>query len=137
MTRINLVPVTELMDQHLIAEYREITMVPAALKKTINSKQGLQRTNIPKYFTLNKGHVTFFYNKGAYLFKRYSQLVKEMKTRGFQPNKERIFPKKIFIENGLFHNWKPSQNDFKIIRKRIEEKIKQRPNWYRKNRIPI
>jgi len=137
MTRINLVPVTELMDQHLIAEYREITMIPAALKKTINSKQGLQRTNIPKAFTLNKGHITFFYNKGEYLFKRYSQLVKEMKTRVFQPNKERIFPKKIFIENGLFHNWRPSQNDFKLIRKRIEEKIKQRPNWYRKNRIPI
>ena len=137
MTRINLVPVKELMDQHLIAEYREITMVPAALQKTIKSKQGLQLTNIPKSFTLNKGHVTFFYNKGEYLFNRYSQLVKEMKNRGFQPNKERIFPKKIFIENGLFNNWIPSENDLKIIRKRIEEKIKQKPNWYRKNRIKI
>ena len=137
MTRINLVPVTELMDQHLIAEYREITMVSAVLQKTIKSKQGLQLTNIPKSFTLNKGHVTFFYNKGEYLFNRYSQLVKEMKNRGFQPNKERIFPKKIFIENGLFNNWIPSENDLKIIRKRIEEKIKQKPNWYRKNRIKI
>ena len=39
MTRINIVPVDELMDQHLIAEYREITMVPAALNRTLKSKK--------------------------------------------------------------------------------------------------
>ena len=64
MTRINIIPVQELFDQHLIAEYREITMVPAALNRTINSKAGLKVSKINKPFTLNKGHVYFFYNKG-------------------------------------------------------------------------
>ena len=131
MTRINLISPKELTDQHLIAEYREITMVPAALKRTINSKAGLQLNQIPKEFTLNKGHVKFFYNKGLYLQKRYNQLIKEMKKRGFNPNPNRKFPKEIFLPN-LYNDWNPSLKDKKIIIKRIDEKIKMKPNWYKK-----
>ena len=133
MTRINIINVSELTDQHLIAEYREITMVPAALNRTINSRNGLDVNNIPKEFTLNKGHVTFFYDKGKYLFKRYNLLINEMKKRGFNPNKNRLFPTKIFIDNHLFHDWEPKLKDLKTIRSRILLKIQQKPNWYRKN----
>ena len=62
MTRINLVEPSELTDQHLIAEYREITMVPGSLKRTLVSKSGYQEKKVPKKFTLNGGHVYFFYN---------------------------------------------------------------------------
>ena len=41
MTRINIIGVSQLSDQHLIAEYREITMVPAALMRTLKSNIGL------------------------------------------------------------------------------------------------
>ena len=133
MTRINIINVTELTDQHLIAEYREITMVPAALNRTINSRNGLDINKIPKEFTLNKGHVTFFYNKGKYLYQRYNLLINEMEKRGFKPNKNRSFPIQIFIDNNLFHDWNPGLKDLKIIRERILLKIKQKPNWYRKN----
>ena len=133
MTRINIINVSELTDQHLIAEYREITMVPAALNRTINSRNGLDINKIPKEFTLNKGHVTFFYDKGKYLFKRYNLLINEMKKRGFNPNKNRLFPTKIFIDNHLFHDWEPKLKDLKTIRSRILLKIQQKPNWYRKN----
>ena len=75
MTRVNIIPVEELHDQHLIAEYRELTMVPAALNRTLKSKKGLDKTKIPENYTLNQGHVYFFYNKGKYLDKRYSQIV--------------------------------------------------------------
>ena len=60
MTRINIIPVSELYDQHLIAEYREITMVPAALNRTLKSKIGLDKNKISQQYTLNKGHVYFF-----------------------------------------------------------------------------
>ena len=50
MTRINLVNPSELKDQHLIAEYREITMIPAALNRTLNSKIGLRREKISKKY---------------------------------------------------------------------------------------
>ena len=134
MTRINIISVSELYDQHLIAEYREITMVPAALKRTLNSKKGLNSSKIPINYTLNKGHVYFFYNKGKYLFKRYQQIIAEMKKRGFNPDQKRKFPKDIFIDNNLYKDWEPSLEDFKIIRERIESKIKAQPNWYRKTK---
>ena len=132
MTRINIISVSELYDQHLIAEYREITMVPAALKRTLNSKKGLDQSKIPINYTLNKGHVYFFYNKGKYLDKRYQQLITEMKRRGFAPDKKRIFPKQIFIDNNLYHDWQPNEEDYKVIRQRIEQKIAMKPDWYRR-----
>tara|TARA_Y100001970_G_scaffold279458_1_gene386853 strand:+ start:806 stop:1222 length:417 start_codon:yes stop_codon:yes gene_type:complete len=132
MTRINIIPPKELYDQHLIAEYREITMVPAALKKTLCSKQGLILSKIPKTYTLNTGHVYFFYNKGKYLNNRYHEIILEMRNRGFKPNKNRLFPKEIFINNNLYNDWKPSKKDYEVIRKRIKQKLDKRPNWYRK-----
>jgi deoxyribonuclease (pyrimidine dimer) len=80
MTRINIVPLEELMDQHLIAEYREITMVPASIVRTLSSKKGVDYKKILKSFTLNEGHVYFFYDKGFYLSKRYKLLVIEIKN---------------------------------------------------------
>ena len=132
MTRINIVPPGELYDQHLIAEYREITMVPAALNRTLKSKSGLDKSKISKGYTLNKGHVYFFYDKGEYLDKRYNDIVKEMKRRGFKPDPKRKFPKEIFIKNDLYYDWMPKSEELKVIRQRIESKIKERPGWYRK-----
>jgi len=132
MTRINIIPVEELVDQHLIAEYREITMIPAALKRTLNSKIGLDKKKIKNQYTLNKGHVYFFYNKGKYLDKRYKEIIHEMKRRGFKPDPGRKFPIDIFIYNNLYLDWKPNLEDFKIIRTRIKSKIKEKPTWYRK-----
>ena len=47
MTRINIVNPSELTDQHLIAEYREITMVPGSLKRTLVSKIGYKESKLP------------------------------------------------------------------------------------------
>jgi len=132
MTRINIVNPSELTDQHLIAEYREITMVPGSLKRTLVSKVGYKESKVSKRYTLNTGHVYFFYNKGKYLHRRYDELIREMRLRGFKPSVDRVFPYKIFMDNGLYNDWTPNIEDYKIIRKRIEEKIAMKPNWYRK-----
>ena len=132
MTRINLVNPSELTDQHLIAEYREIFMVAGSLNRTLNSKIGYKKDRVPKRYTLNSGHVYFFYNKGKYLHNRYHELIDEMKRRGFQPDKSRVFPTKVFKDNGLYNDWTPTIEDYKIIRERIQQKIDMKPNWYRK-----
>lgn len=132
MTRINLVPPSELTDQHLIAEYREIFMVAGSLRRTLISNNGYNESKVPKKYTLNKGHVYFFYNKGKYLHKRYLDLISEMKSRGFAPMEARMFPDKIFINNDLYNDWVPDNDDFLLIRKRINQKIQMKPNWYRK-----
>ena len=134
MTRINIIHVKELYDQHLIAEYREILMVPAALNRTLKSKNGLIKSRIAKSYTLNAGHVYFFYDKGKYLHKRYKDLINEMINRGFNPNLNRKFPKEIFIKNNLYNDWTPKPEELKTIKKRIKLKIEQKPNWYRKTK---
>ena len=135
MTRINIIPVSELYDQHLIAEYREITMVSAALNRTLRSKVGINKSRIASRYRLNAGHVYFFYDKGKYLDERYSQLIAEMKRRGFNCDPNRKFPKEIFMENGLYNDWSPTLEDYKVIRDRIDEKLRMRPDWYRKTLV--
>ncbi len=131
MTRINLVKPSELSDQHLIAEYREIFMIGSALQRSLQSKSwDKTKANLPKEFTLNIGHVKFFYNKGKYLHKRYLGLKREMKNRGMNPNPNRQFKIDQWPKE-LYKDWEPTVKDFELIRKRIEEKINQKPNWYR------
>ena len=132
MTRINIIDPNELTDQHLIAEYREITMVPGSLNRTLKSKIGYMESKVPKRYTLNSGHVYFFYNKGKYLHKRYDELINEMKKRGFNPNSNRLFPVDIFKDNNLYNDWMPDVEDYKVIRQRIAEKIAMKPKWYRR-----
>lgn len=126
-----MLPPTELTDQHLVAEYREMTMVPAALNRTLKSKNGLDRSRISSKYTLNTGHVYFFYDKGKYLKERYDSLVTEMKLRGMNPDPNRIFPTEVFQQNNLYGNWKPSVEEIQINLERIEKRINQKPDWYR------
>ena len=131
MTRINLVDPSELSDQHLVVEYREIFMVGSSLQRSLKSKNWEKTlANIPKKYTLNKGHVTFFYNKGKYLYKRYELLIEEMKNRGMNPDSERKFKTEQWPDE-LFNDWEPEPDDYKVIRARIKEKIEMKPDWYR------
>jgi deoxyribonuclease (pyrimidine dimer) len=132
MTRVNLVPPAELFDQHLLAEYRELLMIPAALRRTLQSRKGLVQAACPKRFTLNTGHVSFFYNKGKYLDRRYAALRRELRQRGFKLDPGRVFPAAVFIDNGLYGDWRPDAAALALIRARLSEKLALRPGWYRK-----
>ena len=131
MTRINLINPNKLSDQHLIAEYREIFMVGSALQRSIKSSSWEKtKKTLPSDFTLNQGHVKFFYNKGKYLHKRYIAIISEMKRRGMNPNPNRKFKKEQWPAD-LYNDWVPKEKDILIINKRISQKIKQKPNWYK------
>ena len=58
-----------------------------------------------------------------------------MKRRGFTPDKTRVFPTSVFKDNGLYNDWIPRVEDYKIIRQRIEEKIAMKPEWYRRTNV--
>lgn len=128
MTRINLVDPSELMDQHLIAEYREIRLLCANLKRTLNSKHGFQPKKVPHKFTLNHGHVYFFLNKGLYIHKRYEHLKQEMRNRMFDPQHD--FPIDVWPQY-LYNDWVPNEEDKQLVRQRINQRIGERPGWYR------
>lgn len=140
MTRINLVDPLELTDQHLFAEWREIKMVPAALKRSLRTKSPSQIIkSIPKDFTLNKGHVTFFYNKLKYLSIRYDSLSEELKCRGYRIGLDwNTFSDYCQdIPSEFFTNYVPTEDALSIIRIRIQEKIDMKPNWYKYYSKPL
>lgn len=128
VTRINIVDPSELMDQHLLAEYREIRLLCANLQRTLRSKCGFQERKVPAQFTLNRGHVYFFYNKGLYLHNRYEAIRVEMCKRGISAELE--FPLDAWPDE-LYNDWKPFDRDRDIVRERIALRISQRPGWYR------
>ena len=131
MTRINIIPTNELADQHLVAEYRELFMVGSALQRTLKSKNcDKTLSSIPEKFTLNTGHVKFFYNKGKYLHKRYLELIHEMKRRGMNPDPERVFKRDQWPDE-LYQDWQPDDQELAIVRQRIQERIDAKPDWYR------
>lgn len=111
MTRINCIPPEELTSKHLLAEYRELPRV-----------FGLARPcrEAPKYYTLGRGHVLFFYNKLGYLAKRHAALVEEMRKRGFTVNFPTP-PQNRYSE--LYNDWKPTQEAMTINRQRITERL--------------
>lgn len=137
MTRINLVPPQELMDQHLFAEFREIKMIPKSLNRSLIARGiGGVLEMVPKAFTLNKGHVSFFYNKGQYLEDRYSAICDELSTRNINYDRFSLLdPDRVFDRySALREDYTPTPEALAIIRQRIAEKIAMKPDWYRYSR---
>lgn len=131
MTRVNAdLDPKMLHRRHLIAELREITMVPAALRRSLRTKaESSVLTSIPKQFTLNSGHVKFFYDKQAFLRRRFMRLANELVRRGYNPDFSRV---KAFDGFGVaFDNeWTATDTDNKIIQERIALRISQKPHLY-------
>lgn len=132
MTRINSnIDPKQLMDQHLMAEYRELPMVPAALRRSLRTQSEREvLKKIPPSFTLNKGHVLFFYNKLAFLQKRYELLIAELHARGFNLDPNRTLDLDG-IPDSFFKDWSATTTDNAIVEQRIKEKIAMKPHWYK------
>lgn len=129
MTRINVIDPTQLTDQHLMAEYRELPMVMGSLRRSLIAKNGMPEPGAE--YTLNKGHVKFFYNKGGWLKRRYAALIVELIERGFQLDPARKADFTVFHDNALDGGWTPDQAALEINRARIRERIEAKPSWYR------
>jgi len=117
MTRINAaIPPKELVNKHLLAEHREIKRIPNNV-----AKGRLNIKNVPKQFTLGKGHVAFFYDKLLYLKKRYEEIYKECKKRKF--NITYYGDAWNNVPEELMNDYTPTKRDEEIIRQRINEKL--------------
>lgn len=132
MTRINSdIDPKQLMDQHLMAEYRELPMVIASLKRSLKTQSEREvLKKIPPRFTLNKGHVLFFYNKLSFLKDRYAKLVDELLNRGYNLDHTRTLDFNN-IPATFFNNWTATPTDNAVLEQRIREKIAMKPTWYK------
>lgn len=128
MTRINLIPVSELADQHLLAEHREIKRIPNVIK---NWKANFD--NIPEKFCLWKWHVKFFYNKVNFLMARYLDLYDECKKRWFDVEYywTAFSPVSFFLDEKYTTSYIPSHEDIFLSQTRINEKLNEKPLFYK------
>jgi deoxyribonuclease (pyrimidine dimer) len=124
--RINLgISPAVLADQHLIAEYAEVGMIPGILRKT-NSKISCAINNT---MLLRFDHTNFFKDKLLYLQLRKEELVKEMLFRNFKVNYPNL-SLDGFPEN-LKNDWTPSIEQSMFVRQRIVERLEEKPDFYR------
>lgn len=128
MTRINVIPVCELSDQHLIAEYREL---PRVIKQNINI------CDAPDCYTLGTGHMKWAARHWEYTINRFDELCNEMQYRGFTVNYTSLgFDKYVLKFNGIDGNYNLSDQDIALNRARIREKYNKKPDFYRWTRRP-
>lgn len=121
MTRINVgVEPWELPDRLLLAEHREITRIPNAVRE---GRADLSQP-IPEKFTLGAGHVRFFYDKLLYLEDRYESLYWECVSRKFQVTDKRSAFEFVYYTpfKRLYNNYEPTPQDRQLIIERIESK---------------
>lgn len=130
MTRINLTLVSELADQHLMAEYRELPRVFGAVRKHVQNGKKLKDFKISPVFILGTGHVTFFYDKLEFLRLRQIALITECLARGF--NIKDITVQDISdIPLDFRNDYIPTQAALAESQARLDEKIAQKPLWYK------
>ena len=125
MTRINLVSVKMLPDQHLIAEYREL---PRVIKQNMNLKDA------PEKYCLGKGHMKWGRKHSLFYLKRFKDICEEMTYRGLTVNYpynelERYYDKNC--PDNIKNDYIPTDDDLKLSKERIIQKISLKPNWYR------
>lgn len=136
MTRINLLPVTELSDQHLMAEYHEL---PRIVNAVLDSRVSVE--NVPSKYVLGTGHVKFFSNKLYFLYTRYVKIWNELLYRCFDLNPE-FSPDNMYKKIKSAHyntpnNYKFSKADILLSRNRIIKKIMEKPEFYKWTRRKI
>lgn len=131
MTRINVgIDPKDLIDQHLLAELRELPRIPTLTTRRIKPDPNdplrtiIDLSGIPAEFTLGAGHVKFFYDKIRYLMHRYSTLLKEYKFRYRKPYS---VPANDFMRQPypviLLNDYTPSVKDSTILAERILSRI--------------
>lgn len=123
MTRINLVDVKTLSDQHLWAEYRELPRLGSYANTAAISKY-----DIPEEYVLGAGHMKFFLNKGTWLEQRHAEIKAELKRRGKNFTELPAFkmPRKF----GDIPDWEPSQVEVRRSLMRITERLIAKPTFY-------
>lgn len=122
MTRINCIPVTELTNAHLVAEYRELPRVFGLVERAI--ERGEQpNLREPASYVLGPGHVRFFYPRLYYCAMRFADLSSEMRRRGMKPNFTLERKRWQSIPPEWWNGWTPTAEAMQINRERIAERL--------------
>jgi hypothetical protein len=122
MTRINVVPPSELHTKHLVAEYRELPRIFALVRAAQARGKTPSTLGAPARYTLGRGHVLFFYDKLAWLLARQKSLVAEMVARGYSPQFTQTDELLDAIAPEWINDWVPDEEALAINRQRIMDR---------------
>jgi deoxyribonuclease (pyrimidine dimer) len=116
----------------LVAEYKETTQFLHLVRKRV--EEGHPMDDLPSAYCLNRGHCKFFYDKGLYIYNRYTSLKEEMERRNLVVNQDLYLYNRDRIRaaysSELFNDYTPSVEDYTIVIDRIGYRIKEKPHLY-------
>lgn len=123
MTRINCIPVRELTDAHLGAEYRELPRVFKLVLAAHRRGETPDDPRNPKQYVLGPGHVRFFYPKLGYIGMRFYDIVEECKRRNRATSFEEVPHVAAAIPIEWWGEWQPTKEAMRLNRARIAERL--------------
>lgn len=122
MTRINVVPVSDLSDLHLGAEYRELPRVfRLAYEAMLRGEQPDDPRN-PTEYVLGPGHVRFFYPRLGFCHERFYELVHECRRRGRTVNFSDLPSRAAEVGAAWWGYYTPTPAALAMNRERIEQR---------------
>lgn len=108
-------------------------MVYASLRRSLNGRNLYDVIGkCPRHFTLNTGHVSFFYLRLKFLKARYARLQDECMRRGYNLDPDRVYNLQEFPEE-CFGDYYMTRRDFDTITERILLRHSAKPDWYTYN----
>lgn len=130
MTRVTILDPSDLTNEWLLANHREI---PRIVNELIEHPERLVLKDIPKQFTLGNGHIKYFRNKLLYIAKLHQATIEECKKRGINYDKSiTVELNKLpeHIKMFCLNDWTPTTSDYRIIIERLRERFALRGKAY-------
>ncbi len=132
MTRINLIPAKLLLDQHLMAEKKEINQLAGQMQKSLRSPN-FNYYRLPQAYTLGTGHVRFWYPYGVFIRNRHREIYDECVRRNFKVEDNFNDVWKYCTVGGHNYNrdFNPNQAQLNISANRILIRFEEKPDFYK------
>ena len=131
MTRINCVPVGDLSDKHLLAEWHELPRVITMVENQIDMHGTIKP--VPSCYRMGTGHMQFFADKCMWLCIRMVMLHNELISRGVNADREYardVFDRVCKLPDAVKNNWKSGIADIVVNYTRL---IERDPEFYLKD----
>jgi deoxyribonuclease (pyrimidine dimer) len=124
MTRVNLVPPSELHNKHLVAEYRELPRIFGLVQAAIIRGEKPDDKRNPLTFKLDRGHCRFFYPRLRFLQIRQYSLIEEMLRRGYKVSFRDVpGPDTPGHDHAWWRDYTPTPEALALSRARISERM--------------
>lgn len=129
MTRINIIPVSELTNEHAFGEYKEmlrpLTKVRNALVKYPNKWAFYKayEKKMPNEYTMGRGHETFMFDKLMFIAKRYQEICEWRKERGYKYKEISVEQLLEGLPDWVCQDYIPTPEALQINRERIAKRL--------------